>query len=272
MESQGTHSNKPGCGGRDAKARCIEQYRRHLGHFLECALKTLPTVKFDKHSSQHLAAICLYATIFQSVSECYKLIEEPTVAVPGILRSVLESYADLCAVIQNPDYTKKMLATFHDEQRKHLEDMIRSPANPFHADVAAHINPTTKLAEIQNALDGLRQNKHSPLSVFERFRTAGLGDLYRTVYWQLCLDAHNNVVALEHRHIRRTTGDDFEIDIFSENTNNQLGMYYDTMTALLIDSSRRLYALVGFSVPDEFSKLNTAFDQFRTEATPILTA
>jgi hypothetical protein len=101
---------------------------------------------------------------------------------------------------------------------------------------------------------------------------AGLGDLYRTVYWQLCLRAHNNISALEQRHVRRMIGDNFEVEVFAENSTRALGKYYDTITAVLIDSSRRFYGLVGFSAPDAFSKLITEFDNFRDEATPILTA
>jgi hypothetical protein len=256
-----------------ARARCVARYREHLARVLDGALKILPTVKFDKHDPQHLAAICLYATIFQSVSDCFRLVEEPaTVAVPIIMRSMLESYADLCAVIQDRDYPKKMLATFHQEQRKHLEDMLKFPGNPFHADVATHIDPGVKLKEVQVESDKFRKEKHFPLSVFERFKLAGLSDLYRTVYWQLCLDAHNNIAALEQRHVRRETGSDFEVDIFAENSSHSLGMYYDTITAIFIDSSRQFYSLVGFAVPDVFGQLIAEFDKFRAEATSILTA
>jgi hypothetical protein len=68
---------------------------------------------------------------------------------------------------------------------------------------------------------------------------AGLGDLYRTVYWQLCLHAHNNISALEQRYVRRMIGDNFEVGVFAENSTRALGKYYDTITAALIDSSRR---------------------------------
>jgi hypothetical protein len=264
---------QPDANALDTKARCVIQYRELLGRALDSTVEILPAVKFDKHHPQHLAAICLYATILQSVSDCYRLMEGPaTVTVPGIMRSLLESYADLCAVIQDPAYPKKMLSTFYEEQRKHFEDVLKSPRNPFHADVATHIDPVAKLKEIEAELDKFRQEKHFPLSVFERFRLAGLGDLFRTIYWRLCLDAHNNIAALEQRHVRRTEGDDFEVDIFAENPSDELGMYYDTVTAILIDSSRRLYGLVGFAIPDAFSQLIAAFEKFRAEATPTLTA
>lgn len=247
------------------ESRYIQHYRAHLQAVIQCALEVLSIVKFDKNHPQHLAAICLYSTIFQSATECHRLLAGPTVTVPGIMRSILESYADLCAVIRDVGHAKNMLATLHEEQRKHLEDMIRSPANPFHADVARHIDPGTKLVEIQADLDGLRSAGHYPLTVFDRFAAADLGDLYRTIYWQLGLEAHNNIVALERRHIRRE-GDQFEIDIFSENTSSQLVMYYDSLTAIFIDSSRKLYDLVNFSMPIELGKQIDAFDRFRAEA------
>lgn len=86
--------------------------------------------------------------------------EEPaTVAVPGIIRGLLESYADLCAVILDRDNPRKILATFNEEQRKHLEDMLKSPRNPFHADVAARIDPAAKLKDNLSWLDNFRSQK-----------------------------------------------------------------------------------------------------------------
>lgn len=70
--------------------------------------------------------------------------------------------------------------------------------------------------------------------------------------------------------VRRTSGDDFEIDVFAESPSYELGMYYDTITATLIDCTRRLYTLVGFSMPDSFQRLLEEFEKLRAEATPIL--
>ena len=77
--------------------------------------------------------------------------------------------------------------------------------------------------------------------------------------------------ALEQRHIRRE-GDQFEIDIFSENTSSQLVMYYDTLTAIIIDSSRKLYDLVNFLIPTELGTRIDAFDRFRAEAVAAFSA
>jgi hypothetical protein len=239
------------------------QYREHLRSLIACAVNALPQVRFNKHDPQHSIAICLYGTILQSASDCYRLMQEPTVLVAGALRSILESYVDLVAIIGDRDHAKRMLATFHDEQRKHLEDMVRTPTNPFHVDVAQHIEPAEKLKEVEAELQSLREQGHQPLSVYDRFARAGLTDLYRTAYWQLCLHAHNNIVALERRHIRRV-GEDFEIDVFSENSDDDIVLHCDTLGGILVQSTRKLYGLVDFQImPAEFEKTIAAFEAVR---------
>ncbi|HZT04578.1 MAG TPA: DUF5677 domain-containing protein [Steroidobacteraceae bacterium] len=256
----------------DEAARRILQYRELLGHLLDCTQRILPTVRFDKRRSQHVAAMCIYATILQSIGECHRLMDRSTVTVPGIMRSVLESYADLSAVIANPEYPKKMLATLYEEQRKHLQDVIKEPQNPFHAQLAAKIDPRAELSKVTSSLDHLRQEGHVPLRIKDRLDAAGLANIYRTVYWELCLHDHNNLAVLESRHIRRTGETQFEIDVFAENSAHQIGTSYDTLTGILADASHRLYRLLEFSPPDEFNRQVEAFERFRPEAVNILTA
>lgn len=253
-------------------SRCIQRYREHLGRLLDCTQRILPTLRFDKGRSQHVAAMCLYATILQSIGECYRLMDWPTVTVPGIMRSVLESYADLSAVIANPDYPKKMLATLYEEQRKYLQDVIQEPQNPFHAKLAAKIDPKEELSKVTSLLYHLRQQGHASLCIKDRLDAAGLANIYRTVYWELCLHGHNNLAVLESRHIRPTGATQFEIDAFAENSAHQLGTSYDTLTGMLTDSSRRLYRLLEFSPPAEFNQRVEEFEHFRPRATDMLAA
>jgi hypothetical protein len=238
------------------------QYREHLRSLVRYAVNALPQVRFNKHDPQHFIAICLYGTILQSASDCYRLLQEPTVLVAGALRSILESYVDLVAIIRDHNHAKRMLATFHDEQRKHLENMIRAPENPFHVDVAKHLDPAENLRVVGAELHSLREQGHHPVSVYDRFAQAGLLELFRTAYWQLCLQAHNNIIALERRHIRRV-GEDFEIDVFSKNSDDETCMYCDTLGGILVQSTRKLYALVGFSMPAEFEKVIATFEAAR---------
>ena len=57
-----------------------------------------------------------------------------------------------------------------------------------------------------------------------------------------------------------------ESDIFSENISGQLVMYYDSLTAIFIDSSQKRYDFLSFSMPIELGKRSDAFDRFRAEA------
>jgi hypothetical protein len=239
------------------------EYLARLRDLLATATQTLPLVTFNKHNPQHFVMVCLYGTILQSGSDCYRLMQEPTVTVAGVLRSILESYADLCALARDPDHAKKMLATFRDEQRKHLEDMIRSQDNPFHADVARQLDAEGKLEEILGDLRSLQESGHLPLSVYDRFVRADLADLYRTLYWQLCLQAHNNIIALERRHVRHTGDADFEIDVFSENDDDEIRAYCDSLGGILVQGTRKFFETVRFQLPENFAQTIDAFERIR---------
>jgi hypothetical protein len=245
----------------------IGRYRRLLRAVLNQLLGDLPSVKFDKCHHQHLAMVCIFATIIQSVEECYRLLSKPTVTVPGTIRSVLESYADLCAVTQNASYTSKMLATFYDQQIQHLKSMLKSPGNQYHADVARHIDPAMKKIEITAELHSLKEQGHTPLKLWQRFAEGNLTSIYESAYWPLCLEGHNNVVVLEQRHIRKT-GEDYEVEMYRPNTTEDLARYYDTLTAILIDSSRRVYATLGHPLTVKYQGVIKSFDAFRALVHP----
>lgn len=64
----------------------------------------------------------------------------------------------------------------------------------------------------------------------------------------------------------------FGQDSESRQASAQKCMYCDTLTATLIDSTRRLYTLVGFPIQEALRVRIEEFDRFRAEATPFLTA
>jgi hypothetical protein len=45
------------------------------------------------------------------------------------------------------------------------------------------------------------------LEPWQRFKAAGLMELYQGLYWQLSLKAHNSVAALEMRHVVKQGAD-----------------------------------------------------------------
>jgi uncharacterized protein DUF5677 len=232
------------------------RYREFLKITLAQAVRELSSLQFDRKQIQHLVLSTLYPTILQSVGECYALLEHPTVTAPGILRSILESYADLCAVILDVRYPERMLATFYKQMIHHADGMMRFPANPYHAALA--IDPAKEKADYAARLKELTDFGSKPLKIQERFKAADLMNLYRSIYWRLCLEGHNNVVALEARHVMLRAGS-YELVIHRPNTPEQLVVYYSTLADIVIGSARLTHNFRGMPLSLEFQELIAGF-------------
>src|SRR5271166_5665704 len=118
----------------------IDQFRQLLTNTLEASTQDMRHIRFEKEDPQHLAVVCIYATVVQSTRECVVLLAHPTVAVGGMIRSIVESYADMCAAIDDSGYVENMLATFYAQSLSLLNNMIRAPTNPFHGDLGKKLD------------------------------------------------------------------------------------------------------------------------------------
>jgi hypothetical protein len=222
----------------------LEQYRGILDGLLRDATADLLSLKFDGRHAHHLAAVAIYATILQSVGECATIARDPTTITIGtVVRSVLESYADLCAVISDVGYIERLLATLINEKRRLLASMIRSPDNPFHEDLAMSIDAAADLPERQAELKALADRGIVPLRVEDRFHAAGkqVEDLYGSLYWQLCLQGHNNISAIENRHVRLVAENLAEVRIYDPRPVPELIMYYNSLVGVFAGATERIH-------------------------------
>jgi hypothetical protein len=189
------------------------------------------------------AAVAGYFTIVQSAFECALLLQQPTITVGGVLRGLMESYADLRALITVPHYDERMLATFYDQKRRLYRDMLKDATNPYHADLAKQHDAQANLDECQNLLKEQTDLGNMPLSNFDRLEQAGLENEYRSIYWQLCRESHNNIAAVEARRIEKMPTGRIDLHLRRENRPAELLVAFDTLTSLVIDSSVRIHEL-----------------------------
>jgi hypothetical protein len=97
----------------------------------------------------------------------------------------------------------------------------------------------------------MRARGQKPLATRERFALADRQDIYQSWYWHLCLNSHNNVGELERRHIAKS-GSDFLIVPYKFNSPGELMMYFDGVTAILIDSAITIHNFLGTNVADDY--------------------
>ena len=224
--------------------RRIDSFRTLLAQAMSEAVADLPALKFND-DPQQLAVAAIYATILQSTDECLLLLNRSSVtSVGSIIRSMLESFADLCAVIAEPTYVERMLATFEDQKLRLLKNMSRSRSDEFYKDLAGQLDVEAMKSQVSTALSEYRSRGHQALSNAERFREADLIYIYESLYWHLCLSGHNDISSLERRHIRVSDGS-VELIMLRENDLQEVAIYLEALLAIVSDGSLRVHRLVA---------------------------
>jgi hypothetical protein len=215
--------------------------------------------------------VAVYFTILQSAVELALLLQQPTVTAGGVLRGIVESYADLCALITTPHYAARMLATFYEQKCNLYRDMLRDPSNPCHADLARQHDPQTNLDECQRLLEEQKTRGFLPLSNYARLEQGGLKYEYRSLYWQLCLESHNSISAVEARHIEQTPNG-IDVHLRKDNHTGELLKYYDSLTSIVIDASLRIHQFANSQDVPRWQRWNVRLIQFRQTNLPQATA
>jgi Family of unknown function (DUF5677) len=214
--------------------------------------------------------VAVYFTILQSAIELALLLQQPTITAGGVLRGIVESYADLCALIKTPHYAARLLATFYEQKCNLYRDMLRDPSNPYHADLARQHDPQSNLDECQKLLEKQKSRGFVPLSNFDRLEQGGLRNEYRSLYWQLCLESHNSISAVEARHIEQTSNG-IDVHLRKDNHPGELLKYYDSLTSIVIDASLRIHQFASSQDVPRWQSWNVRLVQFRENNVPKAT-
>lgn len=209
-------------------------------------------VKFHKKHSQHHALMCLYCTIIELAHGQKALLRKgQTTALPVVLRSIFEAYADLRAVINDATYTKRMEATFIEQKALSLKNAVRTPDNRFFEDMRSGMDLPQELSRRERELEALRREGAKPLKTYERFQAGGLEHEYQSTYWLLCLEGHNNISALEDRHIEKR-GDEYAVVLFKEADPKHLVGIVEQLLQILIDSGIRVHKFLDSEAAKRF--------------------
>jgi len=207
------------------------------------SIESAAALRFDKHNPQHLTAVCTYCTIIELTrSELTLVRNEDASALAVVLRSLFEAYADFKAVLVDPDYYKSMYATFLEERLRFLRNVVKAQDNPFFRVINDRLNAPEQIAAVEAELNKYKMEGRLPISTARRFAAGGLQHEYQSMYWLLCLAGHNNMSALDDRHIEKK-GDEFEVKLFKDVEPAELIRILDSLLAIAIDAGMRMHKL-----------------------------
>lgn len=227
------------------------------------SLRDAALFRFDKRNPQQLTAICVYCSILElSHGEIALFDKGQTTSLPIVLRSIFEAYADLRALLEDADYYKNMYASFLEEKLRFLRNVAKSSSNPFLLDVSAGMDVNSEVTGLEREIAKYKNEGRKPLSNFARFDSGGLEHEYQSIYWLLCLESHNNMSALDDRHIEKDGGD-YHAVLFKSADPKDLLRILDSLLAVMIDSSVKVHKFLGTSAIATYESHQKAFDAIR---------
>jgi hypothetical protein len=157
---------------------------------------------------------------------------------------LLEAYVDLANLTTDSAYDEFLHAAYLDQQRRLLRiAKQQGSTHRFLRELQADSRDAA-LGRIESELLRLRAKGVTPLQVRERFKRAGRLDLYEVPYSFMAQQSHNNLGALQDRHVE-LAAEEFHVYYFRDVKDDQAQMVIDTTGGVLAHSLALIRSVVG---------------------------
>lgn len=232
-----------------------------LGRAYEGALDAMPAINFDSNNPQHVLGLSLYCSIVELCPSVLLIVQKGQfIAVPHLIRAMLEADVDLINTLEDKHYHNHLGANYSQRMIGIVQRAHNSGDVPF-LSAAGGIDEIRKfLGQKRKELAELKSEGFPPLNVGERFEKANRSSEYVSVYSFLSGFSHNDISALEDRHMDAES-DGYKIVIFEELGEKNETQLLDLAITALVGSSGRVHE---FFSTGRFEDINQHMEQLKT--------
>lgn len=226
---------------------------------------------FDSTNAQQLAAVSLLGTVLELAGDCLALLRSRRRIGPKVLlRSLMEAWVELKNVARDPDYLGFMNAVQLELQLRRIDAASQADAelNPYFEDLRANEDLESRRGEFKRDLEALKAHGFGRLSIRDRFRRAGEGQRYESVYALLAQHSHHNLIALERRHVVRSE-DGPRIAFFKPEEEASLVAEIDTVAGVVSNAVAEVSRLADGG-PIGLEEISQRLETLRSAAFPPL--
>lgn len=232
----------------------------------EIALDLVPTLSFNKKHPWHLALISLYGSMIELLgSACILIRENVCIGVPILLRSLLEAHVDFVNLAKDRRYGYHMKAAELHEWIGVLEE-AQTKKNPFLKGLHKKAGQGQVLRQWQQELRELKNKGYHWLSISDKFKRARLKSVYRSVYNFLCCDSHNNIRALNSRHVNiMTDTSNFSVEFYHAPDADLLLADMDMFCSIAVYATNTIHKKLKSGATDQLDQLTKSLRKHRKE-------
>jgi hypothetical protein len=230
---------------------------RHSQHCIEI----VPQISFNNTDPQHVLALCLYCSIIELCPSLLILIQHGQfTGIPSLIRSMYEADVDLVNTLKDRDYFQSLHATYLTKMISVIQEAHNSEAPGFMKASGGIVEMRILLKKLRKRLAVIKAAGHGPLKNVDRFRRAERDEDYITAYAYLCRYTHNDIRALQSRHLR-SDGDKVELKVFERLGPENETHLIDLADAVLLGASGRVHIFFDSGCHEEIESM---FDERNT--------
>jgi hypothetical protein len=234
-----------------------------LEKVLDKSIEYSAKLTFNKKYQRHLYLVSLYGRIIELTHSCIILMKEKIISgVPIILRTLLETFADLRSLSDDENYVNFMQASYLKEWLRVFQE-AKDGDNPYLGKISQIENLKQIYAEHEAKLQELERKGYAPLSHYNRFDKAEMKNEYRSIYNFLCSHTHSNIRSLYDRYTH-ITGDDFTVVFYKDPDPHDITLYSTTLCDLLISASLIIQRFFGSGFLSKVEHINAEWEEFKT--------
>jgi len=246
-----------------------EKYFNFMCHLHERAMNLTERLHFDQKHPWHLNLVSLYCSLIELTGSACILVQETIgIGVPILLRSAVEAHLDFANLAADRCYGYKLRASELKEWIKLLKE-AKDGSNPFLKEISDFPDTDKTLDKWEQEQEELRSKGYKPLSVYEKFDKANLEPIYRSVYNILCCHSHNNLRALQARHVNISKEmNDFKVELYPPINYDRILPYIDNFCGILISATETIHHILETNCIKEIEELK---DEFQKQRNTIMT-
>jgi len=218
-------------------------------------------IRYNSSNPQHILIMAYYCTIIASTDSCIFLYKSGKfLCIPVIARNMLEALVDLIDITKNPNYPKNLLASHYCHIKK-----ILNPENRNGNNVLASPEFGQKYEEALKELERLKKAKITPLKEENKFLKADIPEVY-TLYRHLCQYSHNNIIALEERHIDKVNNRIICFKNYSDEEKQVFLYYIYSILRVAFKQIQQYFDLKNSKFTKKVAELSFCYDQMLTKS------
>jgi Family of unknown function (DUF5677) len=158
-------------------------------------------IEWHKERFSDLTIVGFALTVFEQIHSIHALCElEKYFDAKILLRSSIEHFLEISLLCEfnNEKYIERLKLEFNHHQVKTLN--AAQSGNPYASSIMEKLDVKVELEELDRYKEEIEKRGGKKITLLDRFKSAGHGDLYDTVYSTLSKLAHPTFAGIIERH------------------------------------------------------------------------